>query len=476
MFQNPDELLKFIRDNKVEMLDLKVIDLIGRWRHMTYSARHVTEKLFSQGTGISLSPYPGYRSIESGDMKVIPDPTTAFMDPFSEADTLNVICDICTTDGKQYARDPRRIARRAEACIEATGLKARSLWLPEYEFYLFTDVKYGSDVNKAFYKIDSSWASWNSEADERPNLGIKLKPLGNGQVDAPRDRLANLRSEMVMRLEEAGYPIKYHHHELGGPGQVEIEPYFNTMLRAADGIMVAKYIIMNTAREFGYAATFMPKPLPDAPGNGLHFHQYLEKDGKSLFFDPQGYACLSKAALNYLGGLLKHTPAIMAFTNPGTNSYRRFGVGMAAPMSLFFSDSNRSSALRIPGYSKNETEQRIEYRLPDASSNPYLAMAAQLMAGLEGIRRDIDPTKEGFGPFDFNNYTLSEAERARIPKTPTTLMGTLDALNDDREFLKYGDTFPDEVIDTWIKIKIENEIAPLALRTHPFEYELYFDL
>lgn len=476
MFSNPDELLKYVRDNQVKMLDLKVIDMAGRWHHMTYSAKSVKEYIFTDGTGISLSPYPGYRAIESGDMLVVPDVTTSFIDPFYDDKTISMICDIRTTNGEEYVRDPRRIARRAEECIKKSGLDASSMWLPEYEFYIFDDVKYGCEINKSFYKIESSWASWNCDTDQDPNHGIKLKPLGNGQIDAPRDRLANLRSEMVLRLEDAGYPIKYHHHELGGPGQQEIEPHFQPMMKAADGVMVAKYIIMNTAREYGFAATFMPKPMEGAPGSGMHFHQYLQKNDKSLFYDKKGYACLSSDALSYIGGLFKHTPALMAITNPSTNSYRRFGVGMAAPMSLFFSDSNRSSALRIPGYSKNEKEQRVEYRLPDGSCNPYLAMAAQLMAGLDGIRSKIDPTAEGYGPFDFNNYTLSPEERAKIPTTPTSLIGTLEHLDKDRAFLTHDEVFPDEVIDTWIKLKMDNEIGPLQMRPHPFEYELYFDL
>jgi len=476
LFDSSEAMLKFIRDKEIEQLDLKVIDLPGRWHHMTYSARHVKESLFENGTGISLSPYPGYRAIEQGDMLVVPDPSTAFMDPFYDVDTLSVICDIRTPDGKSYPRDPRRIARRAEACIEAAGIDARSMWLPEFEFYVFDGVRYGSSPDSAFYSIDCSWADWEAGIERDFNPGVMLKPIGNGQADAPRDRLYNLRSEMTARIEAAGYPVKYHHHELGGAGQCEIEPYFNPLLRAADCIAVVKYIILNTARDFGFTATFMPKPMDEVPGSGMHFHQYLEKDEKSLFYDSRGYACLSDMALNYIGGLLKHTPAIMAFTNPGTNSYRRFGVGMAAPMSLFFSESNRSSALRIPAYAKNETEERIENRLPDGICNPYIAMAAQLMAGLDGIRNGINPSEEGYGPFDFNNYTLDDEQKAKMSSTPTSLEETLEALKDDSSFLTHGGVFPEEVIETWIKLKLETEIAPLSRRPHPYEYELYYDL
>lgn len=468
--------MKFIRDNEIEMLDLKVIDMPGRWRHMTYSTRHLKETVFTDGTGISMSPYPGYRAINQGDMLVRPDPSTAFVDPFYDAKTLSVICDIFTPDGEPYIRDPRRIARRAEETIAALGIDGRSLWLPEMEFYIFTEARYGSKLNKAFYELDSAWASWNCDADENPNLGVKLPPIGNGQADAPRDRLFNIRSDMVRRIENAGFPVKYHHHELGGPGQCEIEPYFNGMLRAADSVAVMKYMIANTAREYGCATTFMPKPLEGVPGNGMHFHQYIEKDGKSLFYDADGYACLNTMGLQYLGGLLKKTSSLMAITNPGTNSYRRFGVGMAAPMSLFFAASNRSSALRIPGYAQNETEQRVEYRLPDGLCNPYLAMAAQLMAGLDGIRNKIDPTAEGFGPFDINNYAQSDEERAKLHTAPTSLEQALAALEADSDYLTFNDVFPAEVLETWIRLKRETELAPLGFRPHPYEFELYFDL
>ncbi len=468
-------MLKYIWDENVEMLDLKVIDLNGRWHHMTYSTRHLRESIFTEGTGISLSPYPGYREIQAGDMVVIPDPATVFLDPFFKLKTVSVICDILMPDGAPYVRDPRRIAKAAEAFISACGVDGESHWLPELEFYIFDQAKYGSSIRKAFYDIDCEWAFWNADADQNPNLGIKLPATGCGQADAPRDRLADLRSEMVRRIENAGYPVKYHHHELGGPGQCEIEPHFDTLLRTADGIATMKYIIFNTAREFNKAVTFMPKPLFDVPGSGMHFHQSLKKGEKSLFFDKKGYAKLSKLALNYLGGLFNHTPALMAITNPGTNSYRRFGVGMAAPMSLFFGESNRSSAIRIPGYAETETDQRVEYRLPDALCNPYLAMAAQLMAGLDGVRNKIDPTKEGYGPFDFNNYTLAPEEKAKIKTAPTSLEGTLAALEADHAFLTAGGVFPEELITAWIGLK-RNELGLVKSRPHPVEFEMYFDL
>ena len=475
MFKNHEDLMKFVRDADIEMLDLKVIDLPGRWHHMTYSTRHISEKVFTDGTGISLSPYQGYRQITQGDMKVVPDPSTAFIDPFYEAKTLSVICDILLPDGQPYERDPRRIARAAEKYILDSGINARSLWLPELEFHVFDEVRYGSFINKSFYSVDCEWGFWNADNDKWPQLGSKLGASGCGQADAPRDRLFNLRTEMVRRIENAGYRVKYHHHELGGPGQMEIEPYFEPLLRAADSVMVMKYMVANTARQAGKTVTFMPKPLFDTPGNGMHFHQYLEKDGKSLFYSNDGYAKLSGMALSYLGGLFRHTPALMALTNPSTNSYRRFGVGMAAPMSLFFGESNRSSAIRIPSYSKNETDQRVEYRLPDGLCNPYLAIAAQLMAGLDGVLDKMDPTAEGYGPFDFNNYTLSDEEKAKIRTAPSSLEETLEALEKDSAFLTRGGVFPEEIVSAWTTLK-RDELRIVKSRPHPAEFDLYYDL
>jgi glutamine synthetase len=475
LFANVEELLNFIDLENVEMLDLKVLDLNGRWHHMTYSTRHLRKSIFTDGTGISLSPYPGYRQITQGDMKVVPDPTTAFVDPFYPAKTISVICDILLPDGAPYPRDPRGIARRAEAFIAKCGIDARSLWLPELEFYVFDKAKYGTSIPKSFYELDSEWAFWNADDDTRPNLGVKLPATGCGQIDAPRDRLSNLRTEIVRRIENAGTPVKYHHHELGGPGQCEIEPYPGPLLKMADGVMIMKYMIANTAREFGKTTTFMPKPMFDVPGSGMHFHQFLEKNGKSLFYDEKGYAKLSGMAVQYLGGLFKHTPALMALGNPSTNSYRRFGVGMAAPMSLFFGEANRSSAIRIPAYSENEEEQRVEYRLPDGLCNPYLTMAAQLMAGLDGVSSRIDPTAEGYGPYDFNNYTLPEEEKKKIKTAPGTFEETLAALEKDHDFLTAGGVFPEEVIEAWIALK-RGEISAMKAKPHPAEFELYFDL
>ena len=467
-------MLKYIRDHKVEFLDLKVVDLPGRWRHMVFPTENIKEAFFEKGYGLSLSPYPGFRQINNSDMTARPDPATAFVDPFHKRKTLTAISDTFYTDGTPYERNPRQILKRAEAHIAASGLKGRSLWLPELEFYIFKAARYGSAVNKAYYEIFSETGSWTDVDPADPRPVVKMPDTGVGQIDAPRDRHVNLRSEMVRRIQDAGYAVKYQHHELGGAGQCEIETFFDTSLRAADSVMVMKYIIHNTALEHGRSATFLPKPMNGAPGSGMHFHQYIENRGKSTFYDKKGYACCSKAALHYIGGLCQHTHSLMALGCPSANSYRRFGVGLAAPMNLFFSDSNRSAAIRIPGYSKNPQEHRVEYRLPDALCNPYLIIAAQLMAGLDGITNKINPTEHGYGPFDFNNYELPEAERAKIKSGPTSLPEALEALGRDSEFLTAGDVFPKDLVPAWIQIKMQ-ELDEQARRPHPYEFELYFD-
>ena len=475
MFRNPEEMLRFIEETGVEQIDFKNIDLIGRWHHVTFSTRHMAENLLTRGSGISMSPYPGYRMIHQGDMVARPDVSTAFIDPFHESRTLTVITDAHYPDGRPYERNSRDIARKAEAFIADAGLDGASQWLPEMEFNIIDGVRYGNTTMRSYYDLAGEVGPESTgEAGEKRVLP-QLPDTGVGQCDAPRDRYMNLRAAMVRRIEDAGYPVKYNHHELGGAGQCEIEPHFSPMLRAADSVMVMKYIIRNTAAEFGKSVTFMPKPMYGAPGNGMHFHQYIQKKGKSLFYDEAGYACMNELAMYYVGGLCHHNSAIMAFGCPSTNSYRRFGVGLAAPMNLFFSESNRSSAVRIPAYDKTPEGERVEYRLPDGLCNPYLTMAAQLMAGLDGIINKIDPRTEGYGPFDVNNYELPPEERAKIKSGPTSLEQALDALAADHEFLTAGGVFPEEVIQVWINLKLR-ELDELSKRPHPYEFELYYDM
>lgn len=476
VFKSAEEMFQFVKESGVEQIDFKASDLFGRWHHIAFSTRNIDPSILTKGSGLSLSPYVGFRKVHQGDMIARPDVTTAFLDPFYEQKTLSVICDLFYPEGQPYERNPRNIARRAEEQIAAQGIDGESSWLPEMEFYILEGARFGSAVNTAYYDISSQTGSWHHGKEGEKLLYNRLTNTGLGQCDRPRDRHGDLRAEMVKRIEEAGYAVKYNHHELGGAGQCEIEPYFGGLLYSADSVMVMKYVIQAVARARGYTTTFMPKPLIDAPGNGMHFHQYLVKEGKSLFYDANAeYANLNEMALYYTGGLLEHTPALMALCCPGTNSYRRFGVGLAAPMNLFFSEANRSSAVRIPAYDKSPEGLRVEYRLPDGLCNPYLACAAQLMAGLDGIRNKIDPSKAGYGPFDVNNYEMSKEERAKIKSGPVSLKESLAALDEDRGFLTQGGVFPDDVIDTWIELKL-GELDELSRRPHPYEFELYYDL
>jgi glutamine synthetase len=476
MFSDLKDLLNYVKKNEIQMLDFKVVDLTGRWRHITYSTRHLNEGIFEEGTGISLSPYPGYRRIEQGDMKIVPDLTTAFVDPFFEVPTLSFLTDILTKDGMSYIRDPRKVAKRAEEYLKKLEI-GESFWSPELEFYIFDLVRYGTTEHGSFFDIDSQEGVWQGhEKGIAGGQGYYPPRAASGQCDMPRDHLVDVRTKMVQLIENAGIPVKYHHHEVGGPGQAEIEVFFNTLLKTADHMMIMKYVIKNAAIKEGLTATFMPKPLYGEAGNGIHYHQYLAKNERSLFYNKNGYAGMSNLALNYAGGLLANTPSLMGITNASTNSYLRFGLGLAAPRYLTFSESNRSSALRIPGYAINEKEARIEYRLPDATGNPYLTLAGMLMAGLRGIKKKTDPEKNGFGPYDVNIYALPEPERKKLKVLPNSFSEALNYLKSDHKFLVEGNVFSEELIEAYIQMKFEKEIDVIAERPHPYEYELYYDL
>jgi glutamine synthetase len=476
MFADIKELRQYIQSKKVEMLDFKVIDLTGRWRHMTYSSRTLDERIFEEGTGISISPYPGYRTVEQSDMKIRPDLGSAFVDPFFDVPTLSFLTDILLNDGSSYIRDPRGVARRAEEYLAGLDL-GEARWSPELEFYIFDSVRYGSTEHGAFFNIDSRDGFWQgAEGGPMAHQGYYCPKAAAGQCDRPRDHLVNLRSKMVRRLEAVGVPVKYHHHEVGGPGHAEIEIHFQPLVKTADQMMIMKYIIKNTAVEAGLTATFLPKPLAGEAANGTHYHQYLAKNSGSLFYDPAGYAGLNALAMSYIGGLLRAAPALMALTNASTNSYRRFGLGLAAPKYLFFSQGNRSAALRIPAYAVNAREARVEYRVPDATGNPYLTLAGMLMAGLHGVKDAIDPHEHGFGPFDVNVYTLPESEKQKLRVLPRSFIEALDALKADHRFLVEGAVFSEELIESYIRMKYDKEVSQIADRPHPFEYELYYDL
>jgi glutamine synthetase len=473
MFGNVEEAQQFIRDRGVRMVDLKYTDLWGRWHHVTVPASQFTPQLLEEGVGFDASSV-GLKPLKAGDMVVVPDLTTGFLDPFWEAPTLSFICSAKEADTRlDFPRDPRNIARRAEAYLQELGIAEASCWGPEYEFYIFESVAFENEVQRVGYRLQSSEGGWNSGEG---GLGHYIPLHGGYHAHPPRDSLYNLRSEMCLNLEAMGAPIKYHHHEVGGPGQVEIETPMMSLLRSGDVTMLVKYATKMTAAQHKQTVTFMPKPLFGEAGNGMHFHQMLVRDGLSLFYDPQGYAGLSQMALHYVGGLLTHGPALLALTNPSTNSFRRLVPGYEAPVNLFFSAGNRSAAVRIPKYAGTPADQRIEFRPPDATCNVYLALAAQLAAGLDGIVRRIDPTQAGFGPIDTNVFAWSEEERRKIKGLPTSLGEALRALEADHEFLLAGGIMDEAFICDWIDYKMTREHMQVRDRPHPYEMELYFDV
>ncbi len=474
MFTDIDEALRYIRDKKIPMIDLKSADLLGRWRHMVYKSGHEDEKIFTKGTGTSLTSYPGFKTMECGDMTVKPDPTTGFLDPFAEIPTLCFICDIYNNDGSPFELDPRYAARKAEKYLENKNLGGYSVWGPEIEFYLFDEVLYGTDIQGARYWVNSSESYWNTLKEG--SRGYNLPYTKGSQADPPRDQLCGLRSVIVQHLEEVGVPVKYHHHESGSPGQMEIETYFTPLLKTGDNILKLKYIIKNAAVKYGKTATFMPMPLFSESTNGMHYHQYITNGKKSLFYDPKGYGGLNKNGLAYIGGLLSHVGAVLSLTNGSTNSYRRLGGYRAAPNFIFFSIGNRTAAVRIPAYAINEKEARIEFRMPDATGNPYLSIVAMLMAGLDGIERKIDPSAEGFGPFE-ENFNIQEVkDKYNLPKAPNTFQEALIALEEDHSFLTKENVFPEQLVKAWIEVKETLEIEAIKKRPHPYEYDLYYDL
>ena len=472
MFKNFAEAAAFVREHNIRMVDLKFTDLWGRWHHVTILATELASELMSDGVGFDGSSVV-FKSVKSGDMVLVPDLSTGFVDPFWEEPTLSFICNTLEADTKEtFAGDPREVCRRAEEYMKQTGIADASHWGPEFEFYVFNQVVLQNGINVASYRVESIEASWNSA--EGGN-GHYIPIHGGYHAIPPKDQLYDLRSQMVMALESVGIPVKYHHHEVGGPGQSEIETPLMGMMAAADASMVIKYITKMVAHENGQTVTFLPKPLYGEAGSGMHFHQHIFKNNVNLFYDPQGPNLLSQTALYYIGGLLTHAPAVLAFTNPSTNSYRRLVPGFEAPINAFFSSGNRSAAIRVPKYATQPDKVRMEFRPPDATCNPYLAMAAQLMAGLDGIRNKIDPTAAGFGPIDDDIFTWPEERRATIKSLPTSLEEALKALEQDHQFLLEGAVFDETMIQNWIKAK-RAEDRQLRLRPHPYEIELYFDL
>jgi glutamine synthetase len=472
MFHSIDGALGFIRDKKIAMIDLKFCDLWGRWRHVTLPATRFGPELLEDGVGFDGSSL-GLASVKSGDLVLVPDLGTGFLDPFWEAPTLSFLGASLEADTREpFAHDPRTVASRAEAFLGASGVGERSLWGPEFEFYVFDGVSYENGVNAASYRVESAEADWKSQ---QLGGGYTIPRHGGYHAIPPQDHLYNARTKITQRLEAMGVPVKYHHHEVGGPGQCEIETELLPLVRAADVTLLAKYVARMTARELGMTATFMPKPLFGEAGSGLHCHQLVWRGGTNAFYDPQGYGCLSEMARFYIGGLLSHGAAVMAFTNPSTNSYRRLVPGYEAPVSAIFSLGNRSAAIRIPKYANRPESARCEFRPPDATANPYLAMAAQLLAGIDGIRRRLDPTALGFGPVDENIFAWPAERRRQIQALPTSLDAALAALERDHAFLLEGGVFTPEMIERWIAKKGAEERA-VRDRPHPYEIELYYDL
>lgn len=474
MVRDADELLRLIRDPRIKMVDLRFCNLFGGWHHLTLPASRIDAASLERGEAFDGSSVPGYSKTEAGDMALKPDPTTAFEDPFCELPTISVICSVVEADsGKPYARDPRGICLKAESYLKASGLATRSVWGPELEFYVFDRVDHGSETNFAQYRIDSEEAVWNVGENNTQHRGYTIRRGGGYHACPPQDRLNDLRGEAVEILEKIGIPVRYHHHEVGGPGQCEIEPMMGSLLRMGDAIMLIKYVVRMVADRRGKTATFMPKPLYGEAGSGLHYHQHLFKGEEPIFYDKSGYAGLSRMARAYIAGLLEHGPALLGLTNPSTNSFKRLVPGFEAPVNLFYSLGNRSAAIRVPKYAVLPEEKRFEFRPPDATANGYLAMAAMLMAGLDGMKRNLDPAAMGFGPIDENIFTWSDAKRATIKPLPESLNAALRALAGDHEFLTAGEVFPKDLIDVWISRK-SAEAADIQSRPHPHEFALYY--
>ena len=470
---------KLIKDNNIKFVDLKFNDLPGLWQHFTITTTELNDledlvnSIWVDGIGFDGSSIRGFQKIQESDMILVPDPKTAIVDPCCQVPTLSIICDIYDPiTRKPYSRDPRYIAKKAVEYMKKSGIADDVFFGPEAEFFLFNDIRFDQTENSGYYFIDSNEGDWNTGRDEKPNLGYKPRYKEGYFPVPPHDSLQDLRSRIVLKMLEAGIPIEVHHHEVATAGQCEIDIKYDKLVTMADKLMLYKYIIKNVARQNNMVATFMPKPLFNDNGSGMHCHQSLWKGGKNLFFDPKGYAMISQTAKYYIGGLIKHGQALMAICAPTVNSYKRLVPGFEAPVNLVYSARNRSAACRIPMYSDNPKAKRIEFRPPDPSCNPYMAFAAMLMAGLDGIVNKIDPGD----PMDVDIFELSKEELKKIPTVPASLHSALLALEKDHEFLMKSGVFTKDVIDVWLEYKRTREIDPIRLRPHPYEFYLYFDI
>ncbi|TVR60152.1 MAG: type I glutamate--ammonia ligase [Spirochaetaceae bacterium] len=467
----PKDVLSLIEREKVQVVDFRFMDFPGMWQHFSIPVTVFDESLFTDGLGFDGSSIRGWQAINESDMLVRPVAESAFIDPFSAYKTLVLICNICDPiSGEDYTRDPRNIARKTEKYLQALGIADTAFFGPEAEFFVFDDIRFDQNEHSGYYFLDSAEGRWNTGRDEGPNLGYKPRYKEGYFPVPPTDSLQDLRTEMMLHMEDIGIPVEAQHHEVATGGQSEIDMRFGPLVTMADNILKYKYVVKNTARKHNKTVTFMPKPLFADNGSGMHVHMSFWKDGKNQFYG-DGYAGLSETALYAIGGILKHAPSILAFTNPTTNSYKRLVPGYEAPVNLAYSSRNRSAAVRIPMYSASEKAKRFEFRCPDPSCNPYLAFSAMVMAAVDGIQNKIHPGD----PLDKNIYDLPPQEAAKVKKTPGSLRAALEALSEDHDFLLKGDVFTEDVVETWVDYKLTNEVAAIDLRPHPWEFAMYYD-
>ncbi|MDO8355741.1 MAG: type I glutamate--ammonia ligase [Nitrospira sp.] len=468
---NVREVLEYVKKHKVQIVDLKFVDLIGTWQHFSIPTNELTEDLFKDGSGLDGSSIRGWKAINNSDMLVVPDPSTACLDPFCAVPTLSLIGNVVDPITREtYDRDPRYVAQKAEKYLQSTKIGDTSYWGPEAEFFIFDQARYDQNGHSGYYFIDSEEGVWNM-GQEGHNLGGKIRQKEGYFPVAPTDTQQDIRSEMILEMEKAGIQIEKHHHEVATAGQAEIDIRFDSLVRTADKMMMYKYIVKNVARRHGKTATFMPKPIFGDNGSGMHSHQSIWKDGKPLFAGKE-YAGVSQMCLHYIGGILKHAPALAAFTNPTTNSYKRLTPGFEAPVLLAYSSRNRSAGIRIPMYSPSPKAKRIEVRFPDPAANPYLAFSAMLMAGLDGIQNKINPGE----PAEQDLYDLEAKAAAKIRTMPGSLDEALNNLEKDHEFLLKGGVFSKDLIEAWIGYKRTKEVDTMRLRPHPYEFYLYYDV
>ena len=476
MTMTPTDVLRMIEERGIRMVDLKFTDVPGTWQHFSIPSRALDASIFSEGIGFDGSSIRGFQAINESDMLLVPDAATAILDPFTAEPTLSLVCTVHQPgyDIAPYTRDPRYIAGKAEEHLRRSGIADTVFIGPEAEFFVFDDVKYRSSQNEQWAVVDSDEAHWNSGRNGTANLGHRMRPKEGYFPVAPNDTLQDLRTQMVLMMEDCGIDVEAQHHEVAAGGQCEIDMRFDSLLRMADKVMLYKYIVKNTARRAGKTATFMPKPIFGDNGSGMHVHMSLWKDEQPLFADAEGYAGISEMARMFIGGLLTHAPAVLALAAPTTNSYRRLVPGYEAPVNLVYSQRNRSAAVRIPMYSNHPKAKRVEFRPPDPTCNPYLTFSALLLAGLDGINRGILPEEHGYGPLDRNIYEMSACEKREIRSVPGSLDEALSALETDHEFLLAGDVFTMDMLEKYVELKRE-QTAEVRLRPTPLEYSLYYD-